>query len=336
MKEITIAPVFIKGLLEGAILKGYNPKEILQTQGVSPQVLNNPKMRVSAIAFAGLNNAVRQLTRDEAYGLLAKPSPFGTFDVAARACLSGETIKGCLGIWRDANNLFGNSVSVYTSFTSEGGYLALKVVKNEGVKSHFIVEALLTSVHRLHCWLANEYLPIEQVDLAYPEPEFSEEYRFVYYGAPVRFNQPKNAIHFSQKTLSLACHRDISELNLLLKNTQISLITQPKQSRSAYIRVRLWMENLIRDGVSQPLMKQAAEDMGLTEQTLRRYLHNEGYTFQELKDDTRRDMAIFFIDRKEQSIEEIAFRLGFSEASTFIRAFKKWTGLTPLAYRKLT
>ena len=53
-----------------------------------------------------------------------------------------------------------------------------------------------------------------------------------------------------------------------------------------------------------------------------------------LQDDTRRDMAILFINRNEQSMEEIAFRLGFSEASTFIRAFKKWTVLTPLAYRK--
>jgi len=95
------------------------------------------------------------------------------------------------------------------------------------------------------------------------------------------------------------------------------------------------MENLFRDGHHNPLLSQAAEHIDLTEQTLRRYLNKEGYTFQQLKDDTRRDIAINFIEKKEHSIEEIAFRLGFSEASTFIRAFKKWTGLTPLAYRKL-
>ena len=96
------------------------------------------------------------------------------------------------------------------------------------------------------------------------------------------------------------------------------------------------MENVIREGLSHPTMDQAAEHLGLTEQTLRRHLNREGYTFQQLKDDTRRDMAMFFIDKKEQSIENIGFRLGFSEASTFIRAFKKWTGLTPLSYGKLT
>lgn len=336
MKEVTIAPVYIRRLLEGAELKGYNLEEILRTQGVSSHVLNNPKLRVSALSFSELCHTVTQLLRDEAYGLLAKPVPIGTFELLARACLSGENVKECLNIWTDLNNLFDSSLSVYTYFTGAGGYLAVKEVKNEGIKSHYIVESFLTNVHRLHCWLANEYLPIEKVDLAYPEPEFSEEYRYVFYGAPVRFNQRKNAIHFSQLSLELGCHRSISDLNTLLEKPQISLLTQPKQSRSNYIRVRMWMENVLREGVSHPSMDKATEHLGVTEQTLRRYLKKEGYTFQQLKDETRRDMAMFFIDNNEQSIEEIGFHLGFSEASTFIRAFKKWTGLTPLAYRNLT
>lgn len=96
------------------------------------------------------------------------------------------------------------------------------------------------------------------------------------------------------------------------------------------------MENLFREGHSNPQIEQAAQYVGLTEQTLRRHLKKDDYSFQRLKDDTRRDMAISYITQKEHSIENIAFRLGFSEASTFIRAFKKWTGLTPLAYRKIS
>jgi AraC-like DNA-binding protein len=335
MQGVTIAPIFVKEILEGAVLKGYNPEDILRAQSLSSQILSNPKLRISTIAFAELTQAVTQLLRDEAYGLLSRPVPIGSFDLLAKACLSGKTVKDSLNIWSDGNNLFGNSLAVYTHFTAAGGYLAIKGVKKEGVKSHFIIESQLTSAHRLHCWLANEYLPIEQVDLAYPEPEFSREYRFVFYGAPVRFNQKQNAIHFSRQTLELGCLRDKNDLDKLLERPYISLLTQPKQSKSTYIRVRLWMENLFREGYGNPLLGQVAAQLGLTEQTLRRYLNREGYTFQQLKDDTRRDMAIFFIEQKGDSVEEIAFRLGFSEASTFIRAFKKWTGLTPLAYKNL-
>mgnify|MGYP000468064066 CR=1 FL=1 len=336
MQVVTIAPLFVKGLLEGAINKGYNPEEILRAQGLSPQLLTNAKFRISTTSFAELHHTVTELLRDEACGLLAKPQPLGSLQHMTRACLSCDTIGESLKVWRDGVNLIDNSLKAYAQVSETGGYLALNFKKNETVTSHFAIESLLTTAHRIHCWLANEFLPIEQVDFTYSEPDFSEEYRYIFYGAPVRFNQKHNAIHFSQQTLELACQRNKHALKVLLKKPHTHLLTQPKKSKSAYIRVRLWMENLFREGHSNPQLNQAAEYMGLSEQTLRRHLQKDGYSFQQLKSDTRRDMAIFLISRNDKSIEEIAFELGFSEASTFIRAFKKWTGLPPLAYRKIS
>ncbi|SDU04158.1 AraC-type DNA-binding protein [Pseudomonas pohangensis] len=336
MQAVTIAPIFVKGLLEGAILKGYDPIEILRAQGLPPHLLTNPKLRISTLAFAELCYSITQLLADEGYGLLAKPQPFGSFSLLARTCMTCDTIQESMSLWRDCCNLLDNSLKAQTCFTDSGGYLAIDCQKRAGVTSHYIIETQLSTAHRLQCWLANEFLPIEKVELAYPEPDFSEEYRLIFYGAPVSFNQSRNAIHFSRQTLELGCHRAKPDLAKLLDKPHIQLLTQPRQSKSVHIRVRLWMENLFREGNGNPLMEQAAEYLGLTEQTLRRHLSKDGYSFQQLKDDTRRDVAIFFITSKHKSIEDIAFLLGFSEASTFIRAFRKWTGLTPLAYRKLS
>ena len=75
--------------------------------------------------------------------------------------------------------------------------------------------------------------------------------------------------------------------------------------------------------------------MELHPQSLKRRLKKEGITYQMLKEETRRDMAINLIGQKRYSVEVIGFMLGYSDASTFIRAFKTWTGLTPLAYGKM-
>ena len=70
--------------------------------------------------------------------------------------------------------------------------------------------------------------------------------------------------------------------------------------------------------------------------TLQRKLRDEGMAFQALLDDLRCQLARRHMAEPRESIAEIAFLLGFSEVSTFHRAFKRWTGLTPGDYRKLT
>lgn len=80
-------------------------------------------------------------------------------------------------------------------------------------------------------------------------------------------------------------------------------------------------------------MESIAQHLHISPQTLRRHLREEGTSFQELKDQLRRDIAIYHLRRADLSLQQIAEQTGFSEPSAFHRAFKKWTGLTPGAYR---
>ena len=86
--------------------------------------------------------------------------------------------------------------------------------------------------------------------------------------------------------------------------------------------------------VHMPELADVAADLDVHPQTLRRRLTAEGTTFKDIKNQLRRDTALYFLGKKSLSIEEIAHRAGFSESSAFIRAFKGWTGVTPYSYRK--
>jgi AraC-like DNA-binding protein len=80
-------------------------------------------------------------------------------------------------------------------------------------------------------------------------------------------------------------------------------------------------------------LEEVSKSLGVTPQTLRRRLQDEGQGYQAIKDDLRRDAAIEYLSRPDLTLIEIANMVGFSEPSTFHRAFKKWTGVAPGEYR---
>ena len=84
-----------------------------------------------------------------------------------------------------------------------------------------------------------------------------------------------------------------------------------------------------------PTLNDVAAMLYLSPQTLRRRLATEGKSYQGVKDALRRDAAIHLLLRHDLTLEDVAQQVGFSETSTFHRAFKKWTGVTPGLYRQL-
>jgi AraC-like DNA-binding protein len=71
----------------------------------------------------------------------------------------------------------------------------------------------------------------------------------------------------------------------------------------------------------------------MSRRTLQRKLADAETTYLKLVDDTRRDLALRYIEDPRRSITDITFTLGFSQHSAFTRAFKRWTGVAPTEYR---
>ncbi|MBU3868565.1 helix-turn-helix transcriptional regulator, partial [Streptomyces sp. 4503] len=82
-----------------------------------------------------------------------------------------------------------------------------------------------------------------------------------------------------------------------------------------------------------PELPEVAARLAVSPATLRRRLREEGTSFQELKDTVRRDEAVSSLTEGAEPIADLAARLGFSEDTAFHRAFRRWTGSTPGAYR---
>ena len=81
-------------------------------------------------------------------------------------------------------------------------------------------------------------------------------------------------------------------------------------------------------------MEDVARNLGMSVRSLHRRLANDGMTFRTLTEETRQELAEGLLCDERYSIAEVAFLTGFSEQSSFNRAFKRWAGDTPATYRK--
>ncbi|MEZ4899149.1 MAG: AraC family transcriptional regulator [Saprospiraceae bacterium] len=82
-----------------------------------------------------------------------------------------------------------------------------------------------------------------------------------------------------------------------------------------------------------PSINQMAEHQGMSARTFKRRLSGKGWTFRALVQNIQQEVAVNLLRNSKQSMAEIAFQTGFSEQSAFNRAFKRWTGQSPLEFR---
>lgn len=108
-------------------------------------------------------------------------------------------------------------------------------------------------------------------------------------------------------------------------------LTVDKAARSIVDDVRAAVADSLPDG--QPSKTRTARRLGMSERTLHRHLADHGETFQAIATRARRDAAESLLTTRRHSIAEVAFLTGFADQTAFSRAFKRWTGTTPAAFR---
>jgi AraC-like DNA-binding protein len=178
----------------------------------------------------------------------------------------------------------------------------------------------LTDAPGLECWFAHA------------KPANTSEYERAFEGAGLRFGAPCYGFVFHEEYLEapLPC-ADPSLHALLCEHVHLTisqLIQQPTLSG----RVREIASRELLEG--DPTVFTVARELRMSARTLARRLEREGTTFSALLDSLRQELALRYVTRHDLAFTEIAFRLGFSHVEAFYRAFRRWTGQTPLTYRR--
>ena len=190
---------------------------------------------------------------------------------------------------------------------------------------------LSATVVVLRAMTESDMSPI-QVSFKHRAPASLESYKEAF-RCPVMFNQPHYFIAYNSKDLEMPTAKaDISINHFLVERVA-------EETRGIEIsgnRIAKDVAHLIKDALPSgiPSIHKIAGHMGMSNRTLTRRLSDSGKSYRDIIKDSQLQIAHQLLRDNSTSIGEIAFRTGFSEQSAFNRAFKRWTGKSPVKFRK--
>jgi AraC-like DNA-binding protein len=325
MERRTISPLFVEEVADCLRRAGIAPGPVLASAGLP----ENPRDRVSAAQFGALWLAVAAAMDDEFFGLGGRPMRPGSFTLLCHAVVNAPTLEQALN---RALRFLKVALDDPCGALQVEGDLARVVLKDKGApRSAFAYRTFWIVVHGLICWLVGRRLPLRRVDFACGPPAIAADYR-LFFGAPVRFGQPESALAFDAAFLKLRTTRTERALKEFLRRAPANILVRYRHDATLTAAIRTTLR--ARPPRAWPNFETLAKHMKMPASTLRRRLRAEGQTYQTLKDEIRRVLAIRWLAENEKPVGDIAADLGFAEPSAFHRAFRKWMAKSPGAFRR--
>ncbi|MEH6576939.1 MAG: AraC family transcriptional regulator ligand-binding domain-containing protein [Amphritea sp.] len=213
--------------------------------------------------------------------------------------------------------------------TAEGTLLTLELNEPDLQPIEYLLACLINWPR----WLTGHQIPVRFVQLAFPEPDSLQPYQR-FFAAEVQFDAPRTQLLLASDYLALACLDANPEMHQLHREFADSLLSKSAQQSALTAQTRNLIRRQLAEGGGSVRREQVAASVGLSLRTLQRKLGVLGTSFQDIYDQTRREVCLQLIQRGQLSFGEIAFQLGFSNQSAFQKAFKRWMDIAPSQYRQ--
>jgi AraC-like DNA-binding protein len=195
------------------------------------------------------------------------------------------------------------------------------------------VDSRLAAIVTLARQLTSKPVTPIEVRFCYPEPSDVSAHR-QHFRAPLVFGQGESLVAFHGRDLDLPVATSDETLGGYLDRLAEELLEaeKPKSTLVDKVQRAIWSKL----GGGQPTVSRMASLLGVSARTLQRRLREEGTSFAEILENLRRGMSVRLLNNRELAVYEVAYLLGYSEPSTFFRAFRRWHGIPPNEFRKLT
>ncbi len=334
--EMTIAASLVSSFVDYAAKHGVDRKTMFSAASLTEADLKNPDARISADSYGTVIETAIKLTGDT--GLPMRH--------AADQRLQHLSIVGLIvataGTLSETIHQLNRYVSLVadTPLSKMDHRFELVQMRSET----WLVDALPVNlagpdaIEATFASFVSSYRNTEpsipfavEVTVTFDPPPHTDLYQEIF-GVPTRFCAERNALRIHPHWVTFQ-KPDAPQYALsLFVDHADALLASLKETETLRARVE---EQILRALHQGPVARdRVARELGVSERTLHRRLKDEGMTYAEVYDSVRDRMAREYLKTDRVTVAEVAFLLGFSESSAFVRAFRRWTGSSPSDFRQ--
>lgn len=314
--------------------QGVSVKDLFaRTGGLQPWQLEDPETHISLRQRLAIYRNARELAKRSDVGLLAgarqRISDYGLYGFAM---VSSATFGDALEFALQHVTMAG-PVMMQISFQVENN---TAILRSHGVQSlgdllPFVAEFWRSSMSTLFARVLEVPFPTKRMLFTFPAPVHWRNYERLF-NCPVEFSADSMEWHFDATVLERPCPNANPITAKVCQQFCDRVMAESPEESSLARQIRA---ACINSPTRFPAAEEIAQQLGLSLRTLHRRLARDGLSYQSVLDSLRQRVATEFLENTHLLVDQVAERVGFSDATAFRKAFRKWTGHSPTHYRRI-
>ncbi|HDN69202.1 MAG TPA: AraC family transcriptional regulator [Gammaproteobacteria bacterium] len=307
-----------------------DPEPLFRKAGLDMSLLSNPDTRYPGNRVQQLWQLAVDASGDPCFGFIAgeQVQP-AVLHGLGFAWLASDTLRDALTRLMRYSRLISTAANMQLQDTDSSLDLVLLPPKGVHTVTPAFQDAGMSGFLRMCRLTAGDEIDPVQVSLKHPRPACARELQ-AYFRAPIVYEAENNILSFDKQLVDTPLTHANPGLARINDQAVVDYLARfDRDSLTMQVRSRI-IERL-HDGT--PNQQTIAHSLNVSLRSLQRKLSKEETNFKSLLESTRRELALLYIRETHRSLGEITYLLGFSEPSNFTRAFKRWTGISPIEYR---
>lgn len=333
MNPATACIKTVRACFFAAARAGVDLEDLAQRLGIDPALLSDPQARVPHALFLRAWEELPVLVGDDSFGLRAAEALGGVhFDVIDYICAQCPSLRAAIGRMLRYQRLHHDEVDLALEVEEGEARLSLRLRGMACAPRHFAEYVVAVWVLRARALIGPTFT-LRRASFQHAPPADVEPHRRLF-RAPVAFRAPASGLTFAAEFLDAPVRSADPALGVLLEQHAAELLARLPSRDTLVHRVKAHLLRALPGEL--PTIEATARALGASARTLQRALSAEGTTYQAVRDEVRRDLALSYLRDPQRTISEVAFLIGFNDVAAFTRAFRRWTGEVPSVFRERT